>query len=52
MMWSEARMARQRINAKTVQDAFLMQAVVATVMGGKKAQTNLTNLTRRISTSD
>lgn len=45
-------MARQRINAKTVQEAMLMQAVVATVLGGKKANTNLANLTKRISTSD
>jgi len=51
-LWSEARIVRQRENAKAVQDAILMQAVIATVMGGKKASANLDKLVRRIKQSD
>lgn len=43
---------RQRENAKVTQDAAVMQAVLATVMGGKKAQSNLDKLLKRIKNSD
>jgi hypothetical protein len=52
MMWSEARMARQRINAKAVQDALVLQSAISTVMGGKKAHSQFSNLLDRIKSSD
>lgn len=52
VLWSEARIVRQRHNAKAMQDAAVMQAVVATVMGGKKAQKQLNDLLKRIQNSD
>lgn len=51
-LWSEARIVRQRQNAKVRQDAVVMQAVVATALGGKKAGDNLTKLLNRIANSD
>lgn len=52
MMWSEARIARQRINAKAVQDALVLQSAISTVMGGKKANSQFEKLLKRIENSD
>lgn len=51
-MWSEARIVRQRTNSKIVLDAAIMQAVVATALGGKKAQGNLNKLLKKVEDSD
>ncbi len=51
-MWSEARIAKQRINARVIENALLMQTVVATVMGGKKAQSNLNKQIKQVENSD
>lgn len=51
-MWSEVRIAKQRINSKTMLDASLMQTVMSTILGGKKAQSNLTKLLKKVENSD
>lgn len=51
-LWSESRIVRQRENAKVLQDATVMQAVIGTVMCGKKANANLDKLLKRIKNSD
>jgi len=50
-MWSEVRIARQRINNKAVQDALVMQAVIGTVLD-KKGPKNLQKLLKEIENSD
>lgn len=52
MMWSEARLCRQRINSTLVQEAMLIQSAITTVMGGKEAAKNFNRLTNRIVASD
>lgn len=51
-MWSEVRIARQRINNRTILDASIMQSVIATALGGKKAQGNLNKLLKKVENSD
>jgi hypothetical protein len=51
-MWSEARMARQRINAKTIQEALVLQSAISTVMGGNEANRLFKDLLNRIESSD
>lgn len=50
-MWSEVRIARQRINNKAVQDALVMQAVIGTILD-KKGPKNLQKLLKEIENSD
>lgn len=40
------------MNAQAIQDAVVMQAVISTVMGGKKAHNQLDKLLKRIRNSD
>lgn len=50
-LWSEARIARQRINNRAVQDALVMQAVIGTILD-KKGPGNLRKLLKEIENSD
>lgn len=52
VMWSEARIVRQRHNQKALQDAAVMQAVIGTVLGGKNGHQQLQKLLNRIEQSD
>lgn len=52
VLWSEARIARQRINAKMVMEATLLQTAVSTVLGGKKATKNFKDLIAKVERSD
>ncbi len=51
-MWSEARIVRQRHNGRIQLDAAIMQSIIATVLGGKKAQGNLNKLLKKVEDSD
>lgn len=44
MLWSEATIAQQRVNAQHATSTVLMQAVVASVLGGKDAGRALQDL--------
>lgn len=44
MLWSEATIAQQRVNAQHATSTVLMQAVVASVLGGKDAGRTLQDL--------
>lgn len=50
-LWSEVRIARQRINNRAVQDALVMQAVIGTILD-KKGPGNLRKLLKEIENSD
>lgn len=52
VLWSEARIVRQRDNARAVQDALVLQAAIGTVMGGKKGAAGFNKLIKRIENSD
>lgn len=52
VLWSEARIVRQRHNAKAILDAVVLQAAIGTAMGGKKGQANFNKLLKRIENSD
>lgn len=52
VLWSEARIVRQRHNAKSILDAVVLQSAISTIMGGKKGQANFNKLLKRIEHSD
>ncbi|OOH27539.1 hypothetical protein B0B32_00050 [Pseudomonas aeruginosa] len=52
VLWSEARIVRQRHNARAVQDAAVMEAVIGAVISRRKGQTTLNTLLKRILNSD
>jgi len=52
MVWAEARIARRRWTNRIETDAVVMQAVVGTVMGGKKGVSHLKATLKKLREAD
>ena len=52
IVWTEATIAQQRVNAQMAADATLMHQVVMTVMGGKESFDALRNTLKGLSNGE